>query len=769
MYTERNEWDLLVEMHENEAAATSDIPRRAVAHARAADILEQNNRRTEAIRHHEHALSLDEELAASFRALVRLYSETLEHHKLIDLYDRALVRVDKARKIEYLFRIGDLHRNALKDPNQAEATYRRILKIEPKHLGAIHAVQRTAESAGRWRELVEALEQEVAMIDDPLEIVALLYRAGQVLHEQLGQPKDAVVRFRRVLEIDTHHRATLASLGRIHHAAGQWSDLVDVFQRELEIMGDEASRVALLHKMGEVYRRSLADTDKAVECFRLALNLEPRHGPSASALAKIYTERSQWKELVTLVEAEREHAAEPGSKALFSLRAGTIYEERLDDKPAAERCYAAAVELRASDQTAAEALARVRSQLGRWKELGEDLEGRAERSAEPGAAIGLLLRAAEVWWDRVRSAERAASCYEQILAHDPVHLAALVGIEPLLRRLGMWSSLAGVLARLVDVVKDPGAKAAALTERARVLELHSLGEPDDLVDCYTQLLAFRPGDRSALEGLERLAMTSNDPRVLADVDGRLAEAAADPDLKSAYLTRQAEALETSGHPQALEVYRRALELDKNNRGALRGLARLAEVLGNGRALVEAAEREAELAREPEHAAGHWVRSGTVQADQLEDREGRATGLRAGAGAVARPRGGGGETVGAALAAGAVRGARGALDPGCGRREGRAPDQRVVDRGGAAARVGAGQSRGGAVGPAAAAAEPAGERGSAVRAGQALRRGSAARGRAAAAGAVYQGRAAAGDPPRRARFGGGMLRAHRQAQAGLPQL
>ncbi len=620
LYAARKHWDLLVQMHEAEAAATTDIPRRALAHARAAEILERNDRRVEAIAHHEKALALDEELSSSFRALVRLYTLTQEHHKLIELYERALQRVDRARQIEYLFAIGDLYRGPLADPEAAETAYERVLAHDPKHLGAVHAIQRTAEAAGRWTRLVAAFDLEISIVDDRAEIVSLLHRVGQVLHEQLDQPKDAVARFRRVLEIDSHHRPTLASLGRIYAAQGHWADLVDIYRRELDVTGDPASSVALLHKMGEVYQRFLADTDKAVECYREALDLEPRHGPSADALARIYADREDWTALVALVEAERQHAIEPTAKARAALRAGAIYEERLDDKPAAERCYADAVALQPGNRTAAEALARVRAQLQHWETLAEELEARAQTAGDPEGAIDLLLRAAEVWWDRVGSAERATGCYEQVLELDPGHLAALLAIEPLFRRLKAWSSLADVLSRQVDVLADPGAKAAALSERARLLELHGLGDPDDLIDCWTQILSYRPGDRTALEGLEKLAMSAHDPRILADVEARLAAAAGDPELTSAYLTRQAEALETSGQPQALDVYRRALELDGKNRGALRGLGRLAEVLGNGKAMVEAAEREAGLARQPVDASNAWVRAGVVLVEQLDDRE-----------------------------------------------------------------------------------------------------------------------------------------------------
>jgi tetratricopeptide (TPR) repeat protein len=68
------------------------------------------------------------------------------------------------------------------------------------------------------------------------------------------------------------------------------------------------------------------------------------------------------------------------------------------------------------------------------------------------------------------------------------------------------------------------------------------------------------------------------------------------------------------------VYREALALDPESLAALRGMARLAEVLGDGDALVEAAEREAAVAKSPRDAAEALVRAGNVRAEQGGDRE-----------------------------------------------------------------------------------------------------------------------------------------------------
>jgi len=618
LYSSKEKWDLLVQMHEREAQATHEPGRRAVAHARAAEILERATRRVEAIAHHERALTLDPHLGSSFRALLRLYAATGEHHKLVELYERALDNVDRARRIEYLFAIGDLYRGPLEDPESAESAYRRILEIDAKHLGAVHALQRAAEQAGRWRKLVEALELEVRMVSDRAEIVALLYRAGSILKDHLDARNDAVTRYKRVLELDPRHKQTLASLGRIYHAEGHWVDLVEVYRRELDIC-DPPSKVALLHKMGEVHSRFLANPTKAAGCYEQALAIDPRHAPSSHALARIFTDRRQWQSLVELVEREQKDASDPKSEAVAAFRAGEIYEEHLDDASKAELAFAKAAELRPDDDAAAEALARVRTQLRHWKALAEALDARALRTQDPERAVALRLRSGEVWFDRVHAVDRAIACYEAILVQFPEHVGALLGLEPLYRQAQRWGNLADVYQRQVQVFADSGAKAAALTERARVLELHGVGTADDLVECYSAILALRPGDRGVLEGLERLALRDDNPQALAEVDARLCDAASDPELKSAHLTRRAEAMETSGQPQALDVYRKALRLDPDNLGAVRGLARIAELIGHGPAQVESAEAQARLARDPQVAADHWTRAGVVHLDQLEDR------------------------------------------------------------------------------------------------------------------------------------------------------
>lgn len=619
LYTATSRFDALVKMHRGEAGTAREPHRRASAHARAGEILERLERFDEAIGEHEHALALVPDMLPSFEALVGLLARAQRHRALIELYERQLERFDLERRIESLFAIGDLYRGPLADPEQAEFAYRRILKLRPQHLGAIHALARVAAAAGRWRSLIEALELEAGIATAPHQVADLLHRIGEILDERLERRDEAIARLRSVLALEPAHAATLATLGRIFHAEGRWADLAEIYQRELDAAADESTQVALLHKLGELHARQLANLDKATEFLRRALDLDPRHGASLQALSRILRGRAQWRELAALAELERDGFRDPASRALASFQLGLLYEERLDDRAAAERCYSLAVELSPSNRPAADALARVRTELGHWAQLVEELERGATTMVDPRLATATLFRAGEVARDHLRDPSRARADFQRVLQAEPGHVGALLALEALQREAADVEGLADTLLQQARSFRGGTARAMAWHERARALELAGVGTTDERVEALSGVLAVHAADRGALTGLEREALDSGDPRIIASVDGRLASTVGDPMLRAAFLTRRAEALEAAGGPQALEVYREAIALDPENLGALRGLSRLAEVLGDVEALVEVAEHEASIAKTPAEAAEAWTRAGNARIDQIGDR------------------------------------------------------------------------------------------------------------------------------------------------------
>jgi len=623
LYTRHASWAALVHMHLAEAEAVDDPHRRAAAHARVAEIFETHlGRIDDAAEHHARALGFVPGYAASFKALTRIYGQLGKHRELVEVYERAVDGApDPERAITYLFKIGAIFEDSLGEPAQAAHAYRRVLSLDSGHLGAIHSLQRATERGGRWLELVEALEIEAEKTKDTAQIVALLHRAGEVLDDTVGDRDAALIRFRKVLGIDPKYVPALTSLGRIYYRTGRWDDLLDMYRRELEVTPRGPAAVSLLLKMGELCEERVGRDDEALAHYRRAVEIEPASRPALRALARKLRERGEWAALVKVLEVELGGLGDPSRRALATYRIGEVYEERLGQNERAVAMYEQALKIAPEYRPAVDALARLRADAKSWTKLVDELAREAATAKDPALAIAALVREGEVWADDLREPRRAVSCFEAVLDREPAHLAALLALEPLYRKTGAWESLARVYVAEARVLTDPGARAAALRELARLQEARALGTPEDLRATYETILQLAPGDSGALGALERIALERADRRLLTQVDARLAAASEDPTATAAHQTRLAESLEAQNDPSALAAYRAALALDPESLGATRGLSRIAERTGDPVALAEAARREAAVSRNGEVAARLLVRSARVRLERLADAAG----------------------------------------------------------------------------------------------------------------------------------------------------
>lgn len=624
LYSRRKLWEPLIHMLHAEAEATEDSSRAAAAHTRMAEIFEvQLGDAEQAIDHHARALALHPGLATSFKALTRLYGDAGRYHELIELLERGIDEAaEEDRRIAYLFRIADLYSDYLHEPVQAAHTFRRVLKLDPDHLGAIHALQRVCEVSGRYKELVDALELEAAKTLDKQRIVVLLGRAAEILDDKLEDREGSLIRYRRALEIDPKHAPALAGLGRLYHRIGRWDDLLAIYERELAITPPGRAAVALLHTMGQLAEDRIGDDTRAIDCYRRAIAMDAKHGPSLHGLARLLQARRAFAELVEVLELELRSLSDPKSRALTAYRIGRAYEEHIADATKAVAAYHKATEAVPEYRPALDGLARVRAAQEAWPGIVEDLATEAATSREPALATAALLRAGEIFAEQMNQPERAIAAYERVLERDPINIAAMLALEPLYRQQGLWKSLVELYLRQSKTLTDDGARVAALREVAHLYENQAMGDADQLRAAYTAILQRVPSDPVALAALERLALAARDDALLTRVDAQLASGDDDPALLGAYYTRLGETLERAGTmSSALKAYEMGLAHDPDSLGAMYGLVRVATALDDPRALVAAKTRLATAERGGETAANLLVETAKTRLQRLDDAEG----------------------------------------------------------------------------------------------------------------------------------------------------
>ncbi len=615
----RGHWEAIVRVRISEAEATTDLERRSRALAHAAELLEVRlHRANEALKLYERALSARPDNLTAFRALERLYTSEQMHRELVALFQRGVDRAsDKQERVTHLSKLAAIYEDALKDAGEAARIYQLLLELEPESTPILHALQRALERAGRYAELVQALDHEIKRTRDKAQRLSLLQRAGDILLDHLGDRDAALLRYRQVLDVERNHSDALAASARALQQAGRFQELLEVYDRQADTMAPSAELSALLISMGDVARDQLGQADRALGYYRRASQVAHTDRAALEASAQRLREHGARKELADALQRLHDISAEPRDKALYAFRAGEVFEEYLGEATRAAALYESAIHADPGLTPARDALERIRAEGGDFRKTGKDGSDERPVSADH---VRSLLRAAEVWSDRVKDPKRAAEALEQARAVTPGNLDALLSLEVLYRQTAQHEELAKVYAELAEQLRDPNARAAALwalwVQRAQ----RGTGE-DQQKRALQSMLTLLPSDISVLEALEQHAFNQEDWSALSAVDEHAAEHEPDPIISSSHLTRLGEALEAANDARAIDRYREAISRDAENVGAIHGLMRMAERAGDAALTVEALTHRARTTRSGEAAAKHWLRCAELRLSRLHDESG----------------------------------------------------------------------------------------------------------------------------------------------------
>jgi tetratricopeptide (TPR) repeat protein len=624
LYRRSESWEDLVQIYLGEANVATTPARQADALLRVAEISEERLHDPGlAVRHYQSVLTISPDSSVAFKALVRLFHDAKDFARMAELYRREIERVsDSETKRTYLFKLGRLEEDDLGVPAHAVATYRRILELEPQHMEAIHAIQRSAERAGLWIELASALETEAAITRDPAALLGLWHRIGEVYERKINDAVAAQSWYRKVIERDDCHIPTQRSLARMYNALGRWDELIEVYKLELKVLPKPHAKAALLFKIGQLCEDALANETEAISNYRKAIQFDGAHLPSLRALQQLLSRRGDWKELVRLVQMEVAALDTPEAQARAKYRVGEIYENRLGAADLALAAYDEALALNPSFQPALDARTRLLELAADHERLSLDLAREAAAAKGLRPTIDALLGRAQVLHDELKSPAQAAQIYEEVLERDGDQIGALLALEHIYAGLGKYQELARIYALEADVFTHPGGRVAALRELGRVQETHRLVEGPEVAKTYLSIVRLAPTDGEVLTTLERLAISQQDWHLVTQVDTQLAQCSEDPAVVAAHQTRLAEALEDTGDSAALDTYRHALAQDPDSISATRGLSRLARRSEDPDLLAEAAEYEARVTRNLEGAAELLA----LAADKRSDRASAARDL-----------------------------------------------------------------------------------------------------------------------------------------------
>jgi tetratricopeptide (TPR) repeat protein len=575
-----------------------------------------------AIELYDAILAEDPQQPKALTALDRIYQGLGKWTELALVMEQEIALASGAAVTELKFRRGAVLDQHLGDPAGAVASYREALALDPTHVGARTALQAYLSSgdANLQMAAVQTLEPIYAETEELPRLVevqriklgrekgsakrvALLLRIGQ-LEGKLGNGEQAWDAYAKAFAESPESAPAREALENIATIMDAWQPLVALYEKALSASKGKEKLASglereLLLVVAVAYDEKLGQSEKAVEYFRRAQQIQPEDASALVALERLYTRTERWSDLVDTLTKKATLVSDPAERELVRTRIATVWEEMLGNVEQAVVAWNVVLADNGRNLQALRALDRLYAQKGDFRDLADNLQQQLalaqERGDDPAEIIALLGRLGVLREQRLGQMGGAVETYRKILQQEPEHaetLAALERIiqdprakehelevaqllEPVYKIRGDWPRLIGVFEIEARHAVDPETKIMLLRLIADGYEV-GLDDPARAYEALGRALEEDPLNAEVQATIERLARALRQlPDLVARYQG-LVGRVADLELKNALLHKVALVCEAElgDDVQAAAAYAAALDASPRDLKAANALEQL---------------------------------------------------------------------------------------------------------------------------------------------------------------------------------------------------
>lgn len=567
LYKSFGDWQKLIGVYEVFVRRSEEVERRVELLHQIAQLYEdQGNQPSASFDSLARALAEDPSSEQTMAGLHRLAEMTGRWQDLARVLDeRAAATEDAVLASTLQTAAARVHEEALQDVEGAVSRYRKVLELDPQNLPAAESLERLFQVAERWPDLSAILQRKSEILEGLDEKKQALFAAASIEEDVLQRVDPAIAVYQKILELDPEEERALEALMKHFLELQRWNDLLDVYQRRVDLVVDPDDKKRVLYQMGAVWERELKDVPKAIETYQRVLEIDPADLTALGRLDVLYQASSNWTELLGILQRESELCSDPGETISYQYRIAELYETHLEDVPRAIDLY------------------------------------RDVLNAEPSHAP--TLRRLEALKDGSVEA-----------------LAASTVLEPIYEGSGDWARMISVLEVQVMTADDPLSKVDLLHRIARLYD-ERLDNANHAFDTYARALAFNNADENTLISLESLADRTNRWQEVSRLYDAEVEKLRENPEQFVYLglrVAQIHEVQLNDLDGAVQRYRRTLEVDDQNQAAIRALDRLFTQAERWGDLAQVLAREADIGQTPEEILEFKFRLGEVQERYLGD-------------------------------------------------------------------------------------------------------------------------------------------------------
>ncbi|HWN68529.1 MAG TPA: hypothetical protein VNM90_12905, partial [Haliangium sp.] len=416
------------------------------------------------------------------------------------------------------------------DPTATQDVLLRVLEIDPDAEWAFQRLTVVFSSLERWDQMLALYDRSLAKTNDDARRIQLLQEAAQVAKDVANQPDKAIGYLQKLVPLKPGDVQLESSLERLLERHERWSDLIALWESQLEGLGPEEREQSRL-RIARCWLDNLRQPGRALDAVRPLLAEAKNDAPACELLERIVTDDSaprgvrssaldllrlhyesteRPREIVRVLEAAIQMASPDESKPLREEAGARL--AALEDDAAAMDHYAALLALDPSLTDIQDKMEQLARRSGNFARYADGVAAAAEASTSVPRRVSLLAEAARIRLDMLEDEEGAIRFYQAALSQEGLPLEEELRVArrlaELLGRADRHQERLVVLERLASIDPNVSSRRTVVGEAARLAE--SLGETDRALALWKSRIDADADDLFALDAM--IALLENSER-----------------------------------------------------------------------------------------------------------------------------------------------------------------------------------------------------------------------------------------------------------------
>jgi tetratricopeptide (TPR) repeat protein len=394
----------------------------------------------------------------------------------------------------------------LNDLSRARDLFFTVLTDDPGHARAGEAMARIAERTGDFKTLADLLVRR-AEARRGIEKAEALVKVAEVYEDHLNDLAEATRRFEAVLAIDPANLSALKGLDRIFNRNGQYRELLEVLQRQIEVAATPRQKINLYERIAGLHDEEFLDHAHAAEALEAILAIDAGNDGALTALARHYRALDKWEPVVALYDKHASVTGDENRKIELLLAKARTLAEQVGSPERATKAYEQILLAQPGHASALEALAHLREMSGDSHAALSAIEALAGKAATPEAKADQWMRAGRLLETR-GDKDGAIERYKIALDANPKDASASSALRKAYAQRADWLGVVKLVERELTHAEGDLAKARLHAELAKVY--HSqLVDPEKADAAAKKATELDSSNADALMVLGDLAFEAN--------------------------------------------------------------------------------------------------------------------------------------------------------------------------------------------------------------------------------------------------------------------